>query len=132
MNQSAKTEKKGLIQQFKEAPVAVRAFFALIVVAVACSLLFAGEASAVSASGATLHTFFYQMWDEVKGLMTGAPAKAIMGLSILGTIAFSMIKPNLIGFLASVVIILVLANAPTTIDGSLTVTVEALKAGLVH
>lgn len=123
-------EKKNIFQLFKESSFTVRAVFTVIIIFIAVLMLYGGDANAVSASGATLHTFFDTMWDEVKGLMTGAPAKAIMGLSILGTIAFSMIKPNLIGFLSSVVVILVLANAPATIDGSLTVTVEALKAGL--
>lgn len=121
-------EKKGLLQQWKDSSLTTRIICLAIVAAGFLVAFYTSEANAVSASGATLHTFFDQFWDEVKGLMTGSPAKAIMGFSILGTIAFSMIKPNLIGFLSCVVVILVLANAPTTIDGSLTVTVDALKA----
>lgn len=136
MNQKTVTSvpapKKNLLTLWKEASLAQRLICLAIVAVGAIVLIFTSEAHAVSASGATLHTFFDQFWDEVKGLMTGSPAKAIMGFSILGTIAFSMIKPNLIGFLSCVVTILVLANAPTTIDGSLTVTVDALKALSTH
>jgi hypothetical protein len=87
-----------------------------------------GNADAVSAGSATLHTQFDQMWDEVKGLLTGSPAKVLMGLGILGVLMFSVVKPNLIGFAASVVTLLVVANAAGTIDTSLTITVESLKA----
>lgn len=87
-----------------------------------------GSADAVSAGSATLHNQFDQMWDEVKGLLTGSPAKVLMGLGIMGVLMFSVVKPNLIGFAASVVTLLVVANAAGTIDTSLTITVESLKA----
>jgi hypothetical protein len=106
---------------------------AIIALAIAIYLIAtASNVEAVSAAGATLHTQFDTMWDEVKGLMTGSPAKVLMGLGICGVLMFSVVKPNLIGFAASVVTLLVMANAAGTIDTSMTITVEALKAMQVN
>jgi len=119
----------GVAENFKtNKTLRLLAALGVIVAAFLVYIVTTGSAEAVSAGGATLHTQFDQMWDEVKGLMTGSPAKLLMGLGILGVLMFSVVKPNLIGFAASVVTLLVMANAAGTIDTSLTITVESLKA----
>lgn len=90
-------------------------------------MLFIVGFQALAATG-TLEGEFADMWDEVKGLAGGAPGKILMLLMVLGVVFFATVKPNLVGFGACVLAILVLANAGNIIDSSLTATIFDLNS----
>jgi conjugal transfer pilus assembly protein TraA len=78
------------------------------------------SATAMAATGTSTDTTFTSMYDTIEGWATGSLGKMLILLMLGSAVFFSVVKPNFMLVAASIIMALVIANAPNIIDTVLT------------
>ncbi|MCQ1058402.1 hypothetical protein LRP52_23885 [Photobacterium sp. ZSDE20] len=100
-------------------------FFMLVTLSV-IAIVFSQDVIAATATSG-VDSNMESIWTEISTMATGNVGKTLMMMTLIAVVVFSVVSPNLMGFVASAVSLVVLSNASEFIEDTLDASTSILQ-----